>query len=331
MSVAASSVVDATSLRLRFDNLANTAAALEAEGVPFPIAQVRDTYERAVQIGDLQHAALVIRRGEVLCERTQRDWSWVRELLLRADETRELAVSIGVDVQHLDSRVGNPRAQLRAALLSGGALERAAASASLALAVLDDTIPKFCVQEARNLGEAIRDARNRGEDVRDAAVQFQRFLASTDFGHVTEMAQAFLEVRHAVARIPRAPAVPVWDASEEAEILDEARNLARRLHRIKRRARDAQSAARLASEVRAALSEDRRFGTPEEEIEELWNEVDRLTKERSAVAGEPEVASTSSPPEDVEVEEAEEPQPVVQTRSARSSRGSSGSGRTTRP
>src|ERR1700686_2976861 len=34
------------------------------------------------------------------------------------------------------------------------------------------------------------------------------------------------------------------------------------------------------AEVRAALSEDRRYGTPEEEIEALWTEVDRLTKER---------------------------------------------------
>ncbi|MGA7922980.1 MAG: hypothetical protein WCA77_03285 [Thermoplasmata archaeon] len=326
----AAAMPDPAALGSRLDRLTQTAVGLQAEGVPFPIDQVRETYERAVQMGDVPQAALVIRRAEVLCERTQRDWSWVRELLLRADETRELAVSIGVDVQHLDSRVGNPRAQLRAALLSGGALERAAASASLALAVLDDTIPKFCIQEVRSLGEAIRDARNRGEDVRDAAVQFQRFLAATDFGHVTELAHAFLDVRRAVARIPRAPAVPVWDSSEEEEILDEARNLARRLHRIKRRARDAQSAARLASEVRAALSEDRRFGTPEEEIEELWNEVDRLTKVRSARAEEAE-PNVPEPPADKPEAEEVDPPPVVQTRSSRSARSSSGPARTSRP
>ncbi|MCI4318084.1 MAG: hypothetical protein L3J96_06045, partial [Thermoplasmata archaeon] len=40
--------------------------------------------------------------------------------------------------------------------------------------------------------------------------------------------------------------------------------------------------AKLMAEVRAALSEDRRYGTPEEEIEALWTEVDRLTKERQA-------------------------------------------------
>jgi hypothetical protein len=34
------------------------------------------------------------------------------------------------------------------------------------------------------------------------------------------------------------------------------------------------------AQVRAALSEDRRYGSPEEEIEELWKEVDRLTAER---------------------------------------------------
>ncbi|MCI4372866.1 MAG: hypothetical protein L3K02_04395, partial [Thermoplasmata archaeon] len=44
-------------------------------------------------------------------------------------------------------------------------------------------------------------------------------------------------------------------------------------------ARDAGSAARLMTQVRAALAEDRRYGTPEEEIESLWLEVDRLTRE----------------------------------------------------
>ncbi|MCI4329044.1 MAG: hypothetical protein L3J86_05615, partial [Thermoplasmata archaeon] len=88
------------------------------------------------------------------------------------------------------------------------------------------------------------------------------------------------------ARIPRAPTAAGYPApapagSEEEEILLEARKLARRLHRIKGKAHDAQSAARLMTQVRAALSEERRYGTPEEEIEALWNEVDRLTKERN--------------------------------------------------
>jgi len=89
-----------------------------------------------------------------------------------------------------------------------------------------------------------------------------------------------VECRRAIVRIPRAPALPPIAPDEEAEILLEARNLARRLQRIKGRAQNAQSAARLMAQVRAAISEERRTGTPEEEIEQLWQEVDRLTRER---------------------------------------------------
>ena len=41
------------------------------------------------------------------------------------------------------------------------------------------------------------------------------------------------------------------------------------------------------SQVRAALSEDRRYGTPEEEIEALWLEVDRMTREHRQAADSP--------------------------------------------
>ena len=97
-------------------------------------------------------------------------------------------------------------------------------------------------------------------------------------------------------RIPRAPAVPTISPKEEEEILLEARNLARRLQRIKTSARDAQSAARLMTQVRAALSEDRRFGTPEEEIEALWAEVDRLTQQKKRAIAEAPPPVTPAPP-----------------------------------
>ncbi|HKV89595.1 MAG TPA: hypothetical protein VJQ43_00160, partial [Thermoplasmata archaeon] len=212
-------------------------------------------------------------------------WTWVRALLKRADELRDLAQRLGLDLEHLDSRVGNARARLKGAPLSQGSLERAAASASASLAVLNDTIPKFCVQEAQKLGVQIRVARNRGEDVTEATKEFSKFLRSAQDQHLLATAQQLLQVRRAVARIPRAPTVggvPDTAATEEQEILLEARKLARRLHRIKGKAHDAHSAARLMTQVRAALSEERRYGTPEEEIEALWNEVDRLTKERRA-------------------------------------------------
>jgi hypothetical protein len=77
---------------------------------------------------------------------------------------------------------------------------------------------------------------------------------------------------------------------EEEEILLEARNLARRLNRMKYRARDAQGAARLMNQVRAALAEDRRYGSPEEELEELWGEVDRLARERADALATPPAA-----------------------------------------
>ena len=267
----------------RLDRVVTEGHELEAEGLPFPTDQVRTGVETALADGDPDLALKLLVRAETLCTSAKRDWTWVRALLQRADELRDLAHRLGLDLEHLDARVGNPRARLKGSPLSQGALERAAASASAALAVLNDTIPKFCVQEAQKLGVQIREAKNRGEDVGEATKAFSTFLRSVQDDHLLATAQQLLEVRKAVARIPRAPTVggvPGAAPSEEEEILLEARKLARRLHRIKGKAHDAQSAARLMTQVRAALSEERRYGTPEEEIEELWNEVDRLTREK---------------------------------------------------
>ncbi|MGC2034575.1 MAG: hypothetical protein WA761_03905 [Thermoplasmata archaeon] len=277
-----------TNLTERLALLMTNAGLLEAEGVPFPIGEIREAFGSALELGDGVAAESALRRGEVLYERTARDWTWVRELLQRSDEVRACAAQIGMDVQHLDARVGDPREQLRAGRFSGGALERAAASASLALAVLNDAIPKYCVQEAAKLGHAIRKARDRGENVRDATEQFRRFLNALEHEHIVQISGAFRATRTAVSRIPRAPAVPSFEAREEVEILLEARNLARRLNRIKHNARDAHSAARLMGQVRAALSEDRRSRTPEEEVEDVWSDVDRFAHERGfTIAAEP--------------------------------------------
>lgn len=283
-------------LRRRLEAVAQQGQRLQQEGLPFPTDQIEDAFEEAVRSGAGDTAALVVKRAEALLARVSRDWGWVRELLRRVDELRAISQELGVDLAHLDARVGNPRARLLADPLSAGSLEKAAASASLALAVLNDAVPKFCLQEAQALGTSIRRARDRGEDTKEAAVAFSRLLQAVQDENLPTAAQRLVETRRIVARIPRAPTVARISAKEEEEILLEARNLARRLQRIKTNARDAHSAARLMTQVRAALSEDRRYGTPEEEIEELWREVDRLTQEKRRAAVPPPEAETEAEP-----------------------------------
>ncbi|MGA8711279.1 MAG: hypothetical protein WB786_08665 [Thermoplasmata archaeon] len=269
-----------TSMRPRLEALTERGRALEVEGLPFPTDNIRDAFLEAARDGDVTVATDVLKRGEALLAHAGGDWVWVRELLRRADELRAVAGAIGVDLAVLDTRVGNPRRHLLGEPLSAASLEKAAAGASLALAVLNDAVPKFCIQEAQALGVSIRRARDRGEEVADAARSFARLLAAIQDQNLPTAAQRLVETRRTVARIPRAPMLPPLSPREEEEILLEARNLARRLQRIKGKARDASSAARLMTQVRAAISEDRRYGTPEEEIEQLWAEVDRLTQEK---------------------------------------------------
>jgi hypothetical protein len=274
-------------LQRRMEALVGRARPLEADGLPFPTVQIQQAFDQAIGAGTLPAAEQIVKRGDLLLTRVGEDWTWVKELLRRADELRAIAGTIGVDLGVLDARVGNPRKRLLVETLSSGSLQKAAASASLALAVLNDAVPKFCVQEAQQLGGAIRKARDRGEDVGEAAQSFSRLLQAVQDQNLPTAAQRLVETRKAVARIPRAPALPRINENEEEEILLEARNLARRLQRIKGKARDATSAARLMSQVRAALSEDRRYGTPEEEIESLWLEVDRITREHRRAAEAP--------------------------------------------
>ncbi|MGP8077655.1 MAG: hypothetical protein ACLQD8_01370 [Thermoplasmata archaeon] len=308
-------------LRRRLDTVLQQGDKLQQEGLPFPTAQIRTTFDEAIRSGAAEKATLVVKRAEALLARVGRDWGWVRELLRRVDELRAISQELGVDLAHLDARVGNPRIRLQADPLSSGSLEKAAASASLALAVLNDAVPKFCVQEAQALGSSIRRARDRGEDVSAAAISFSRLLQAVQDENLPTAAQRLVETRRIVARIPRAPTVARISPKEEEEILLEARNLARRLQRIKTSARDAHSAARLMTQVRAALSEDRRFGTPEEEIEALWLEVDRLTQEKRRAVVPPPIDAKDRPPELSSEEEAaaaaalgkEEARPAVAT------------------
>ncbi len=293
-------------LRRRLEAVEEAGRSLQSEGLPFPTVQTRQAFDEAVRAGATADARTVVKRAETLLERTQRDWTWVRELLKRVDELRGVAEAVGVDLTLVDARVGNPRAQLMAEPLSSGSLERSAAAATLALAVFNDIIPKHCVQQAQALGTSIRAARNRGEEVHDASQAFSALVRSLQDEHLPTIAERILDARRAVARIPRAPALPSISPEEEEEILLEARNLARRLHRIRSKARDATGAVRLMTQVRAVLTE-RRYGTPEEEIEALWSEVEGLAKEKQ-FAGAP-FGAIGVPASDVEAALAT-PEPV---------------------
>ncbi len=289
---------DAGDLRSRLEALSVRARQLEADGLPsFPIQQIQEAVAKALAAGRPDGAALVVARGEALLTRASQDWTWVRELLRRADDLRAIASTIGVDLGLLDARVGNPRKKLSQGPLSSGTLAKTAASASLALAVLNDAVPKFCMQEAQKLGVTIRQARDRGEEVEAAAASFARLLQAVQDQNLPTAAQRLVETRKEVARIPRAPALPRMASEEEEEILLEARNLARRLQRIKGKAHDAHSAARLMTQVRQALAEDRRYGTPEEEIEELWLEVSRITRENRRASEAPPGTPARGPDE----------------------------------
>lgn len=280
---------------------------LEAEGIPYDSATFVGDVRGHISKRDLAAAITTVRRAEALLDKTLRDWTWLKELLSRVDELRDLAARSGVDLEVVDQRIGNARKTLRTIPLAEGSLEKAAASASLALVVLNDTLPKFYTQESQQLARSIHDARERGEDVRESGVRLAQLLQALREGRLAEIGQRFIDLRRAVTRIPRAPAVPPKMLQrEEEEILLEARNLARRLNRMKYRARDAQGAARLMTQVRAALSEDRRYGSPEEELEELWGEVDRLARERSDALAEPPIIADGEqlPPEPTSSESA---------------------------
>jgi hypothetical protein len=288
-----------TALAARVTGIVRRGEALTAEGIPYDSASFVTEVRNQISKHDLAGAITTVRRAEALLDKTLRDWTWLKELLTRVDELRDLAARSGVDLEVVDQRIGNAREQLRTLPLADGSIEKAAASASLALVVLNDTLPKFYTQEAQQLAKSIHEARERGEDVRESGVHLAQLLQALREGRLADTGQRFIDLRRAVTRIPRAPAVPPkMRQREEEEILLEARNLARRLNRMKYRARDAQGAARLMNQVRAALSEDRRYGSPEEELEELWGEVDRLARERTDALATPPAEGADLPPDD---------------------------------
>ncbi|HEV2316203.1 MAG TPA: hypothetical protein VGV89_01335 [Thermoplasmata archaeon] len=280
----------------RLERWSARAESLAAEGLPMPIQQVRDLVGQLRAAGEDARAEQALGRAEHLLERASHDWTLLSELLRRVDELKELGTRAGLPLGELDARVGDPREPLKDARLSEALLEKASALASKQLAVLGDLMPKYFLTEAQALGKTIQEAKERGHEVTEAGERLDQFVRAMRAGQLRGTALAFLELKDAVTALTAGPPAAEVRADEEQEILREARQLARRLNRIKGRARDASSAARLVKQVKAALAEDRRYSSPEEEIEELWGEVDRLTRERSAAADpEPEPAPTVAP------------------------------------
>lgn len=278
-------------LARRLQEWIGRAEGLTGEGLPMPVEQVRRLVEHLRAQGEAERAEETLRRAERLIDRVGSDWALLREMLRRLEELKQLAGRAGLSLTELEQRLGNPRDLLKTGRLSEGLLEQAMAVTSKQLAVLNDVLPKYLLTHAQRLGQRIRSAQLRGEIVTEATDRMAEYLRRTKGGQLRAATAAFLELRKAVGQIPREPTVPPMPRDEEEEILREARNLGRRLQRMKSRARDASSAARLSSQVKAALAEDRRYASPEEEIEELWNEVDRLSRERT------EARSTEPAPE----------------------------------
>ncbi len=219
-----------SALTARVSGIVRRGDSLAAEGIPYDSASFVSEVRGQISKHDLAAAITTVRRAEALLDKTQRDWTWLKELLSRVDELRDLAARSGVDLEVVDQRIGNARQQLRTLPLAEGSLEKAAASASLALVVLNDTLPKFYTQEAQQLAKSIREANERGEDVRESGVRLAQLLQALREGRLADIGQRFIDLRRAVTRIPRAPAVPPkMQQREEEEILLEARNLARRL------------------------------------------------------------------------------------------------------
>jgi hypothetical protein len=266
-------------LTARLSALAMQANALVQQGMPFPFAQVQTLVTQLRDRGDVVRAEQTLERAERLLEQSLSHWKLLREQLRVLDELRALAASAGMDQGELDRRAADPRELLRTGRLSEGLLETASGQAAKSMVTITELLRRFLVPQTLGYARFIQSAENRGEEVGEAKARLERLRKSLHAGQLRGSVAAFLELREAIRQIPREPTVGL-PSGEEEEILREAQSLARRISRIKSRAHNASQAARLMSEVRAALSEDRRTATPEEEIDELWDEVDRLSRER---------------------------------------------------
>ncbi|MCI4337269.1 MAG: hypothetical protein L3K17_08825, partial [Thermoplasmata archaeon] len=85
-----------TAVEERLAALMRRGKELEAEGLPFPTAQLQQATEGLLVHGQAEQALGIIKRGESLYSIAARDWAWIKQSLARADELASLAASIGL-------------------------------------------------------------------------------------------------------------------------------------------------------------------------------------------------------------------------------------------
>jgi hypothetical protein len=265
--------------RARLELYVMRARRLVAEGVPFPFEDVRRSVDADLVAGRRAEAVGALVRAERALEATSEAWAPIRDLLARDEMLREVASGLGLERPRVAGGADSPRALLRGRALDDHLLPQVRAAATASIRAVTADILELGIRESRKLGLRVRAGSQRGEDVGEAAEAFRRLVWTIGARAAVDVGERLAELRRATARIPSPPAYPVPMTNEEQEVYSEARQFARRVHRVKQTTLDAQGAARLITHARADLSEERRAGTPQEEVEQLWGEVARLSRE----------------------------------------------------
>jgi hypothetical protein len=279
---------------------------------------VRRSVDAALRAGRQEEALDGLAQAEKLLELTRQKWGPIREQLVLDDQLRRVAAQLAIEVPPVEGVTGSPRSLLFGAPLSDALLLRVRTTASASVRTVSNEILRYGISESRKLGTRIRAASQRGEDVRETTEAFRRLVRTIGARAAVDVGDRLAELRRAAARIPSAPAYPVPITDEEGEVVLDARQSGRRVDRLKRTGADAPSAARVVTHARAPLGDDRRYGTPQEEVEELWGEVARLAREHHAENGStspeaapadataaPEAARTTGPADRRPAEEAD--------------------------
>ena len=231
-----------------FDSFIARARLLEDKGCRSG-RSVRVAFTRALAANDRTKALHILERAERLYAGTYTQWVPVRDLLSRAEVLRSTSEELGINPSPLPDDFGNPRAIIRAGPLSAELFRTSRKIANDSIAVLRKSVLQHGKEEAVKLGASIQAAQRRGENVDEATTAFRSLLQTLKTEPSPILVERISTCRKLVSEIPSAPAIAFPEIEDADEILLEARILARRIHRIKRNARDAQSAARLMSHV----------------------------------------------------------------------------------
>lgn len=291
-------------------------APFEREGFPLGSLALRNLFEEEVRGGSLAGAGAVVDRSVALVDLAERRWAQVERLLGDVDALRDLAGTAGMDLVRIDARAGNPRELLLNRPPSEASLDAVARAAGTALATLREALPRYCVGQARALGQWARDARARGENADEAVEAVGRVVRSLHDLDLVSAVAAIAEARRVVVRSARPANPPAVPVTEEEAILREAHNLARRLPLAEPPAGADGLTGRGAPANFLAAGVPL---TPEEEVEALWAEVERLSQERElassralyASAPVPAAVEATSVPQDAPPLPEPLPEPVV--------------------